>query len=416
MALMKAKEVFTPGRFPTVTFVGDHLTERASQLKGAIDSGGLIISLSGPSKSGKTVFIERELGKDNLIHVTGAGVDSAGKLWHRVFDIIGTGTTEENVSSKSFTGTFGGKAGGEAGFFVKGSGEVSATGAWQKSDGSKVVTEKDPLQLAIKELKDSGFYLFIDDFHYVAGSAKEEIARQLKECIRQGVNVIVATVPYHSDDVIRSNSDLRGRMLKLDFSYWTGDTLAKIAKKGFGELGLEVDDLLIQRFAAEAAGSPQLMQALCLNLCYERGVFEKLAVFDVIGNEEDLFQKVCSRTALMADFTTTVSLMKEGPKTRGTVRHLHQTKEHGAIDVYPLVLKAIAMDPPLLTFRYQILTDRIQALCQDDGPTGSSVTGACSHIARIASESENAAVMEWDGDHDVLDIRDPYLLFYLRWA
>lgn len=413
---MKAKEVFTPGRFPTVTFVGDHLAEKSNHLKSAIDSGGLIISLSGPSKSGKTVFVERELGKDNLIHITGAGVDSAEKLWDRVFDFIGTSTTEENTNSTSFTGTVGGKVGMAGGFLVKGTGELNAAGSWQTGETKKLAREKDPLQLVIKELKDSGFFLFIDDFHYVAESAKAEVAMQLKECIRQGVNVIVASVPYHSDDVIRSNNDLRGRMIKLDFSYWEGDVLTKIAQKGFGELSLKVEDSLIQRLAAEAAGSPQLMQALCLNLCYERGVEETLEVFDEVKDNGAFFKKVCKRTVLMADFTTTVSLMKEGPKTRGTIRHLHKTKLHGSIDVYPLVLKAIADDPPQLTFRYQAITDRIRAICEEDGPAGSSVTGACSHMARIANDSENVVVMEWDSEHDVLDVRDPYLLFYLRWA
>ena len=205
-------------------------------------------------------------------------------------------------------------------------------------------------------------------------------------------------------------------MLKLDFDYWNNDVLAQIANRGFGELGLKVDDTLVKRLTSEAAGSPQLMQALCLNLCYEKGVYEKLEVFDEVKDETSFLEKVCARTALMADFTTTVNLMKEGPKTRGTVRHVHRTKNFGSLDVYPLILKAIAQDPPTLTFRYQSLTDRIQAICEDEGPAGSSVTGACNHMARIANESENIAVIEWDGEHDVLDVRDPYLLFFLRWA
>ena len=37
-------------------------------------------------------------------------------------------------------------------------------------------------------------------------------------------------------------------------------------------------------------------------------------------------------------------------------------------------------------------------------------------IAKIANESENSVIMEWDSQHDVLDIRDPNLFFFLRWA
>jgi Zn-dependent protease with chaperone function len=34
----------------------------------------------------------------------------------------------------------------------------------------------------------------------------------------------------------------------------------------------------------------------------------------------------------------------------------------------------------------------------------------------IANSSTNAEIIEWDSENDVLDIRDPYLLFYLRWS
>ncbi len=70
---MKATEVFTPGKLPDVTYVDDHLKERARILHDALKTGAAVISLSGPSKSGKTVFIEKNVGKDRLIQVTGAG-------------------------------------------------------------------------------------------------------------------------------------------------------------------------------------------------------------------------------------------------------------------------------------------------------------------------------------------------------
>ncbi|WP_221928065.1 hypothetical protein, partial [Xanthomonas graminis] len=97
---MKATEIFTPGRLPTHTYVGDHLQERAKELRQALDAGALVISLSGPSKSGKTVFIETNVGRDRLVQVTGAGVESPEKLWSRVFDLIGTPLPASSSQSK----------------------------------------------------------------------------------------------------------------------------------------------------------------------------------------------------------------------------------------------------------------------------------------------------------------------------
>ncbi|WP_146054340.1 MULTISPECIES: hypothetical protein [Aeromonas] len=59
---MKATEVFTPGKFPQWTFVSDHLEEKGQQLQDVLESGSMLISISGPSKSGKTVFVEQVLG------------------------------------------------------------------------------------------------------------------------------------------------------------------------------------------------------------------------------------------------------------------------------------------------------------------------------------------------------------------
>lgn len=51
---MKSTEVFIPGKAPTITLVDEHLKIRENALRDALEQGGMLISLSGPSKSGKT--------------------------------------------------------------------------------------------------------------------------------------------------------------------------------------------------------------------------------------------------------------------------------------------------------------------------------------------------------------------------
>lgn len=158
------------------------------------------------------------------------------------------------------------------------------------------------------------------------------------------------------------------------------------------------------------------MQSLCLTTCFENDIREIQSSPKQIASNLDAVKKVCSRAAATCDYSSTAAKMKEGPKTRGQNRKSHVLKDGTATDVYPLVIDAIALDPPELTQRYPNLQKRIQSLCSSEPPSGSSVTGACSQIALIANESENRTVIEWDGENDVLDIRDPYLLFYLRWS
>ena len=52
-------DVFTPAGVPTVTYVYRGEQDLETQLRHALKTPGLIISLSGPSKSGKTVLIKK---------------------------------------------------------------------------------------------------------------------------------------------------------------------------------------------------------------------------------------------------------------------------------------------------------------------------------------------------------------------
>jgi len=125
---MKASQVFTPGKEPGVTYIDDHLQGHATVLRDALEVGASVISLSGPSKSGKTVFIEKVVGQGALIPVTGAGVTSSKILWDRVFHFIGTPTTKSVTTTDAKESSIGAKVGGEAGLplIAKGTGEISA--------------------------------------------------------------------------------------------------------------------------------------------------------------------------------------------------------------------------------------------------------------------------------------------------
>ncbi|MDQ8183749.1 hypothetical protein [Pelagicoccus sp. SDUM812005] len=414
---LKAKDIFTPGRYPTWTLVREHLEEKSKTLHDALDDGSMLVSVSGPSKSGKTVFIENAIGSENLIQITGAGIKSADDAWLRVFDIIGTPVSKTVENTKAFSGTVGAKASaGASVILAKTAGEASVTGGYSSTTSNTGDISINFLQLLIKELANTDYVIFIDDFHYIHRSIQSDLARQIKEAIRNGVKFICASVPYHSDDVIRSNPDLRGRIVSIDFDYWGDEVLEKIAIKGFAKANVSCRRPMLDSFVSEAAGSPQLMQYLCLNACYEIGV-------RVIGDEsvdlvhdQSLLEKICQRTVLSTDYSSVVKKMIEGPKTRGSDRKIHMSNVGWQGDVYLFLLTALSLDPPQLNFRYQPLVNRISSLCLNESPSGSSITSACAHSVSIANGMAHDSILEWDGENDVFDIRDPYFLFYIRWS
>lgn len=55
---LRAQDVFTPGSFPVHTYVHRIDLDVEQQLRDALATPGQLISISGPSKSGKTVLVE----------------------------------------------------------------------------------------------------------------------------------------------------------------------------------------------------------------------------------------------------------------------------------------------------------------------------------------------------------------------
>ena len=114
---LKATEVFVPGAFPHHTYVEREGERLEDALRDAVSTPGQVVSISGPSKSsksGKTVLVERVVGQDLLIPITGASLHSPDDVWNRALDWM------DVPSTTSGTQTVAGKLGGE----VAGKGSV----------------------------------------------------------------------------------------------------------------------------------------------------------------------------------------------------------------------------------------------------------------------------------------------------
>ncbi len=85
---MQAVDVFTPNTFPAHTYI-----PRDEDFEGQVGNGlrttNIVVSISGPSKSGKSVLLQRVVGKDNLIRLFGPQIRSPEDLWDATFDWMG---------------------------------------------------------------------------------------------------------------------------------------------------------------------------------------------------------------------------------------------------------------------------------------------------------------------------------------
>lgn len=210
--ILKVSDVFTPNDTPTITYVERADLRLEANLRSFCELPKMVVSVSGPSKSGKTVLISKVVGTDSIIPIIGSGITTPDDLWNRALQWMETPTkiTSTTQSGRTLSGSL--KTGGEAGipFVAKGKLEASGTGStnWGSSTASTI--ESGGLTQVIKEIAGSPFVIFLDDFHYIAEELRAEVGRQIKVAADNGVKIIAASVPHRTDDVVRSNHELEG--------------------------------------------------------------------------------------------------------------------------------------------------------------------------------------------------------------
>lgn len=408
-------DVFTPNDTPTITYVGREDLQLEERLKDYLELPKMIVSVSGPSKSGKTVLIKRVVAEDLIIPVIGSGINSPEDLWARALQWMETPTTLTNTMSSGSSFSGGAKGGGSIGIPLLAQGkaelQVSATSNTGNSTSSKL--ESGGLARVIKEVSGSDFVIFLDDFHYISEEHRAEIGRQIKVAADNGVKIIAASVPHRTDDVVRTNRELSGRVAAVDVGYWESRHLKLIATRGFASLNVDLSGEIENRLCEEAMGSPQLMQTICFCLCQALNIREPLPTHKRVDVTAEQLSTALLQTSQFADFSKMLGSLHSGPKARGQERKVHNFSDDTNGDVYRSVLLAIRADPIAMSFTYENIIARIKSVCRDDTPAGSSVTSCLEQMHTISeSVQPGHPVLSWDGDN--LDITDPYFAFFLR--
>lgn len=411
---LKLSQVFTPNDTPTITYVDRSDLRLESNLAAYLSIKNMVVSISGPSKTGKTVLISKVISDDEIIPVIGAGIEKPDDLWNRALHWMDIPqTTTQNISAtKTLNGSA--KGSGEGGFiFTKAKIEAGVSGGYSTTNTTSQTFNSDGLTKVIAEIGGSDFVIFLDDFHYIKENLREEIGRQIKVAADNGVRIVTASVPHRADDVVRSNPELRGRVAAVDMGYWSEDHLALIAKQGFDALNVHIHYNVLRRMCQEAMGSPQLMQTICFNLCLTLGFSEPFPTLTKVKVTDDHINRTLDQTSQFTDFSKMLASLHSGPRTRGQERKEHAFTDGTTGDVYRAVLLAIRSEPISMSFTYDDIMERVRRVCTLNAPVGSSVTSCLEQMHTLAEVLQpGQPILVWDGD--TLDITDPYFSFFLR--
>lgn len=386
-------DVFKPGTYPQRTYVSRNSKETKytyeERLKQSLSIEGYLTYIVGPSKIGKTVLCENVIGLENMVSMSGNDFSKERDFWSGIGKKIGISMTAK-ISEE--------------------------TAAFSESEQKSTVVTKDYFATKDKVLKyfrDYGKVLVLDDFHYAPLEIQYDIACQLKEVIRSGFRAVVISLPYRSDDAIRLNPDLTGRISIIEIEPWKKEELIQIAEKGFNELKIHVAGDLMARMAEESIHSPQLMQSICLNI----GLLPESA--DIIT--EKMIEESCRFTCMNLPYTDVVRVLKSGPSTRGQQRLRYTLKDGNRLDIYGLILKILADNPPLIELSIEELMERIKNNMEGNNADEKNIVkqqkvkdSLKNWQKMLESQGSLYQVLEWKDDR--IYILDNMFLFYIRWG
>lgn len=423
--------VFVPGAYPQHSYVrrtfrhkrtGEEI-DPEEQILEALNQPGIIAQVVGPSKSGKTRAVENCVGTSQLITVAGSQITPDATLWGVVMRQLNAPIAGE--SGRSSGTTWGGEASITASADIPlASLEAALAGSLERSAESEETLnfETDPFQGAIAALQRQEKVLFLDDFHTIPIESQPHVAAQLKAAAQFGVKICLAEVPHHSDSTISALPDLTGRVQKIEFQYWNHEDLIQIGQVGFEKLHVSVAPAALDAFAMEAAGSPQLMQMICLNAAGFAKVEKRFQMPLSLQFKKSEIRAILLRAHATVDRERIFTILDQGPDERGNPRNRYAVSVLGTGDNYEIALAAISLSPPKTSLTWNNGTDniasRIDQVCIDPNnkPQKGQITRALEQMQALAEKHmPRQPILEWDSSTG-LQILDPYFLFHLRWS
>lgn len=410
--MIRYQDVFVPGGFPKHTYNPRATLQLEQRLRESRENLCKLVTVTGQTKSGKTVLTRSILPREECVWVDGGTVSEEDDLWAVVLEQLNIFQTTENQTAKDITATIAGKGSAGADFLVaKGSaeigGELSNTRS-QSRTGSRSVSSR---VAALQGLRNAKVPIVIDDFHYLPKETQGDVVRALKQPIFDGLPVVIIAIPHRRYDAVRVEKEMTGRIMSIEVPAWSKDELTFIPKKGFGLLDIPFDSTLADRLAAEAIGSPHLAQDFCRTLCRTSDASDGRTPVSKV--EIDRVFRDVAETIGRPIFDK----LAKGPRQRSD-RIQRELKDGQVVDIYELVLHALAhLRPGLVSLEYEDLRTAIREVSATQIPQLHEVARVLKHMATIAAHDQSSTpVIDFEEDEKKLHITDPFFAFYLRWG
>lgn len=412
----KHTDIFVPGGFPKYTYNPRDALNLESRLSAAKDNLCKLVTITGQTKSGKTVLARKIFPRTEAVWVDGGAISCLSDFWEIVIEQLELFTSSEEEETSGRGSEIGGSGSAGANFIVaKGETKLSTTISNQHGKTSRKGRSTSPQIIAIKGLEKYMKPLIVDDFHYIDKTLQASIVRALKSLIFDGLPVAIIAIPHRRYDAIKVEREMAGRIEQISIPSWSLDELVFIPLTGFDLLGKNFPRADASVLAQESLGSPHLMQEFCRRIA-GRNI--------LLGGTNPDFSIVSESTKnlIFEEIAETIGRpifekLARGPRQR-TDRKARELKTGQIVDIYELVLYALASTKPdLVSMEYEEIRTALREVVSGPLPQMRELVRVIKHMATIAaSDQSSTPVIDFEEDEKKLHISDPFFAFYLRWG
>lgn len=153
------------------------------------------------------------------------------------------------------------------------------------------------------------------------------------------------------------------------------------------------------------------MQYICLSICIllntDNGETKEI--------KSDILTKTYKFTTSNLDYADVVALITRGPLSKGKKRNMYYTTSGDKMDLYQLVVKSLAENPPLMGLTIDDIKNRVNKIVgeNENKPDRQKIKNTVTQIQKLINDKEDIyKVLEWKDE--MIYIIDPLFLFYLR--
>lgn len=413
---MRYQDIFVPGGFPRLTYNPRAELQLEERLAEAKDNLCKLVTVTGQTKSGKTVLTKKVFPREDAVWIDGGIVSAEEDFWDSIIEQLNLFQSTETETSKEVETTFGGKAAAEANFLVaKGSGEANAGIGTTRGSSTTSSQMLSPRVVATRGLNKHKIPLIVDHFHYIPREMQDDIIRVLKPLIFDGLPVVIIAIPHRRYDAVKVEREMTGRISSVEIQPWNTSELEFIPRTGFRLLNYGLPVWLGPQLASESIGSPHLMQDFCRGLCNLLG----------LQKAKDLEQLQISTEQLNSVFQTVADTigrpmfekLARGPRQRSD-RLPRELRDGRVVDIYGLVLHGLAhIRPGLVSIEYEELRAAIREVSSGQIPQLQEIARVLKHMSTIAATDQSSTpVLDFEEEDKKLHVTDPFFAFYLRWG